>query len=155
MIEAWRARSAQYESYLRAEIPASISAHDNLYAASARDPMAHYLGVGRSAIEILVRAMALAGKPHANTILDAAWNEHQDVLVLQRRTLAGGPPIVFGVMAGRGRHAVVTPFTRGGWFDHSAPWLTLDDCPILRAAVRSLFLFGSQDCGRRAKHPNS
>jgi hypothetical protein len=25
---------------------------------------------------------------------EAAWNDHQDVLVLQRRTLAGGPPIV-------------------------------------------------------------
>jgi SAM-dependent methyltransferase len=70
MIEAWRALSAQYESYLRAEIPASISAHDNMYDRKRADPMAHYLGVGRSAIDIVVRAMALAGKPYANTILD-------------------------------------------------------------------------------------
>jgi SAM-dependent methyltransferase len=70
MIDAWRALSAQYETYLRAEIPAAISPHDNMYDRKRADPMDHYLGVGRSAIDILVRALALTGKTRVNTILD-------------------------------------------------------------------------------------
>jgi SAM-dependent methyltransferase len=52
--------------YATADIPQELAATDVMYAGS----MAHYLAVGRSAIEIVARAMLVTGKTDFASVLD-------------------------------------------------------------------------------------
>jgi SAM-dependent methyltransferase len=57
----------RYSAYLASEICLDISEHDDMFVAGKLD---HYLSVGRSAIDMLARAMVLAQKERFAAVLD-------------------------------------------------------------------------------------
>jgi SAM-dependent methyltransferase len=58
----------RYQNYLRAEIAKQVDPHDGMYNAVNDVPV--YLAVGKSAIDVVMHAMILAGKPVARSVLD-------------------------------------------------------------------------------------
>jgi SAM-dependent methyltransferase len=61
---------ARYEAYLRYGVSTVICEYDGMYDRGRGDPMGHYMAVGRSAIDVLARAMMLASKSEIETVLD-------------------------------------------------------------------------------------
>lgn len=68
-IEAVMSRSRRYQA---ARISETISQHDAMFVRSVphEEALAHYLAVGRSAVEIIAQAMIAAGKTEIANVLD-------------------------------------------------------------------------------------
>lgn len=62
--------AARYARYRQAKISELISPHDDMFVPDVEGNMAHYMSVGRSAIDIIVAALVAAGNPKITTILD-------------------------------------------------------------------------------------
>jgi SAM-dependent methyltransferase len=62
--------SNRFAAYLTARVSEEISQHDGMFDRSRARPMDHYLGVGRSAIDVIAHAMIASGKTKIGTVLD-------------------------------------------------------------------------------------
>ncbi|MEA2870286.1 MAG: hypothetical protein QOH67_262, partial [Hyphomicrobiales bacterium] len=59
-----------YVRYKETQISDAISPHDDMFVPNVEGNFAHYMSVGRSAIDIIVSALVVAGDPQVNNILD-------------------------------------------------------------------------------------
>lgn len=60
----------RYARYCDADISKIISPHDDMFVVNIEGNMAHYMHVGRSAIDVIVSALIAAGNPTIRRILD-------------------------------------------------------------------------------------
>jgi SAM-dependent methyltransferase len=60
----------RYARYCNADISKSISAHDDMFVVNLEGNLAHYMHVGRSAIDVIVSGLIAAGNPAIRRILD-------------------------------------------------------------------------------------
>jgi SAM-dependent methyltransferase len=66
----FQAVSARFEAYLQAPIPQQISEHDQMFARGVPGANDHYMSVGHSAIEVIIRAMICSRKTTIGSVLD-------------------------------------------------------------------------------------
>jgi SAM-dependent methyltransferase len=60
----------RFAAYLSVGVSEEIFEHDGMFDRSRAHPMEHYMSVGRSAIDVIARAMIASGKTKIGTVLD-------------------------------------------------------------------------------------